>query len=345
MGRYGCRKTAVRDRAGFSVLRSMSTRKHSHTPRFIPPGGSLVEVTSRALQRRFLLRPGRVANEIIVGCLARARQAHPDVKLFAAVFLSNHFHLLLWVPDARTMAGFMGYLKTNLSKKLGRLHRWPGSLFRRRYDHVVVSDEEEAQIGRLRYVLAHGLKEDLVPRPQDWPGVHCCEALVTGAPLRGFWFDDTAAFNARARGERFHRYTHGHAVEVHFDKLPCWQHLTDPEYRSAVAALLRDLQTHHEVRRCTDGHHLPSARVCGRRLRQQDPHDRPATADSRRPRPRFHAFARTARRRLERALAHFLDAYRAAAERLGEGDRSAPFPPGCFPSPLPFVTAEPARAP
>lgn len=323
----------------------MSAQTPSHTPRFIPPGGSLVEVTSRALQRRFLLRPGRVANEIIVGCLARARQAHPEVKIFAAIFLSNHFHLLLWVPDARTMAGFMGHLKTNLSKQLGKLHRWPGSLFHRRYDHVIVSDEEEAQVARLRYLLAHGLKEDLVPRPEDWPGVHCARQLVAGEPLRGFWFDGTAACNARCRGRSPGRYDHGERVEVHLDKLPCWQRLSDEEYRAAVADLLADLEAQHGARRQADGIHLPSARICRRKLRRQNPEDRPETADAPRPKPRFHAFKRSVRRRLERALERFLAAYRAAAARLKAGDLDAAFPPGCFPSPLPFTAAHATRAP
>jgi hypothetical protein len=38
---------------------------------------------------------------------------------------------------------------------------------------IVVSDEEAAQVGRLRYILAHGVKENLVERVLDWPGVHC----------------------------------------------------------------------------------------------------------------------------------------------------------------------------
>lgn len=323
----------------------MSTKNQSHTPRFIQPGGSLVEITSRALQRRFLLRPGRVANEIIVGCLARARQLYPEVKICAVVFLSNHFHLLLWVPDARTMAGFMGHLKTNLSKKLGRLHGWPETLFQRRYDHVIVSDEEEAQVARLRYLLAHGLKEDLVPRPEDWPGVHCARQLLTGEPLGGFWFDGTAACNARCRGRSPARYDHGEKVEVHLDKLPCWRHLSNGEYGKAVADLLADLQLQHEARRQAEGIHLPSARICRRKLCRQDPEGRPETAAAPRRKPRFHTFADSVRQRLEQALARFLDRYRAAAERLRRGDRDALFPCGCFPSPLPFVAAEPARAP
>lgn len=52
---------------------------------------------------------------------------------------------------------------------------------------------------RLRYVLSHGCKEDLVARSGDGPGVHCVEALTLGIPLTGYWFDRTQEFAARRR--------------------------------------------------------------------------------------------------------------------------------------------------
>jgi hypothetical protein len=51
-----------------------------------------------------------------------------------------------------------------------------------------VSTEEEAQVARLRYLLAHGWKEDLVAKLRDWPGALCAEALATGATCTGVWF-------------------------------------------------------------------------------------------------------------------------------------------------------------
>ncbi len=56
-------------------------------------------------------------------------------------------------------------------------------------------------MGRLGYILSHGCKENLVARPQDWPGVHCVTALLTGEPIEGTWFDRTREWKARQRGE------------------------------------------------------------------------------------------------------------------------------------------------
>ena len=71
--------------------------------RYIPDGGALVEVTCRTIHSRFLLRPSLALNEIIVGVLGRAQKKYPIRCCFFS-FLSNHFHLLLDVDDARQLS-------------------------------------------------------------------------------------------------------------------------------------------------------------------------------------------------------------------------------------------------
>ena len=81
------------------------------------------------------------------------------MRLHAFTFASNHFHLLVWTRGA-TLAGFMQFLRANLSRKVGRLVDWSGGFWERRYSAEPVLDDE-ALVGRLRYVLAHGVKEGL----------------------------------------------------------------------------------------------------------------------------------------------------------------------------------------
>jgi len=71
--------------------------------RCIPDGGSVVEVTSRTLHSRLLLRPDPELNQIIGGALGRAQRLY-GVAILGYVFLSNHYHLLLRVQDARQLA-------------------------------------------------------------------------------------------------------------------------------------------------------------------------------------------------------------------------------------------------
>jgi hypothetical protein len=81
--------------ARISVLRDM--RKL----RFVPEGGTLVDVTNRTVQGRFLFRPSRELNDIVLGVLGRAQRLHP-IRVCQVTVLSNHMHLLLDVDDAPT---------------------------------------------------------------------------------------------------------------------------------------------------------------------------------------------------------------------------------------------------
>jgi hypothetical protein len=53
--------------------------------RYTPDGGALVEVTCRTLHSRYLLRPGRALDEVIVGVLGRAQRLY-EVRCCGYVF-------------------------------------------------------------------------------------------------------------------------------------------------------------------------------------------------------------------------------------------------------------------
>jgi hypothetical protein len=58
--------------------------------RFIPQGGSLVEVTCRTIQGRLQMRPSPLLNDIILGVLGRAQSRYP-LEIVGYVFASNHY--------------------------------------------------------------------------------------------------------------------------------------------------------------------------------------------------------------------------------------------------------------
>jgi REP element-mobilizing transposase RayT len=299
--------------------------------RFIPEGGALVEVTCRALHSRLLFRPRPLMNQIIIGTLARAKQRH-KVRVCFFVCASNHMHLLLWTEDARELAKFMGYFLSKLAREVGRLTGWKEKIFGRRYQAIVVSDEEEAQIGRLRYGLAHGAKEDLVDRPRDWPGVHAVRALLEGEVLEGLWFDRTQEYLARRRGEKFDRLQYATREVLELDPLPCWEHLTAEQRRARIAALVEDIESEIAVRRKKTGIKPLGVAV----VLAQNPLRRPKKT-KKSPAPAFHAASKAVRRELWDAYSLFVAAYRTAAEKLRAGVRDVVFPAGSFPPALPFV--------
>ncbi|MCG8456455.1 MAG: transposase [Holophagales bacterium] len=302
-------------------------------PRWVPPH-SLQHVTDVTFQNRFLLRPSAELNELFLGVLGKAQREH-EMTVHAAVVLSSHYHLLLRPKDARHMADFMGFLKTNISKEIGtRLHGWESSFFDDRYHNVTVSDEEEAQVRVLYYLLAQGTKEGLVDKVLDWPGAHCAEGLIDGMPLEGRWIDRTAERKARRRkgGEELSEELFASVETVVFSPLPCWQHLEEPVWRQSVAELVEVIDREAAAERRRTGR--PSLGV--EAVMAVDPTSRPGKVEKT-PKKRFHAASQEALHQLREIWSAMLAIYREASARLRAGDRKVEFPEGTFPPALPFV--------
>lgn len=304
--------------------------------RWLPEGGGLVEITNRTFQGRYLLAPSPELRQVVIGVLARAQEIY-GVRIFGLSFLSNHFHLLLEVENVQQMRNFMQHVNTNLSKEIGRLIGWRGKLWADRYHSIPVSNEEAAQVARLKYLLAQGVKEKLVERPEHWPGPQGVEALQTGEPLRGTWFDRTREWAARNRGQKPAPHDYASEVSLFLEPLPCWRHLAPDAVRKRVAELLESVIAEgKEERRVTRSETLGADAA-----EQQNPQHKPKRLNKT-PAPLIHAASRRVRRQLREAYAAFLSAFQEASAKLRSGDLTARFPPGCFPPQLPFVAAEPA---
>jgi REP element-mobilizing transposase RayT len=270
--------------------------------------GRLVEITCRTKQGRFLMRPSTAANEMIRGTLGRA-QRYTGMGVCAATFMSNHNHLLL-VPDSeKQLSEFMRFVNTNISKQLGALHNWKGGILARRFRGIPVSDEQEAQIARLRYILRHGVKEGLVKRPEDWPGVQSVSELLAGRDqIHGIWHERTAIWNAKQKGITLPR----------------------EERMLLIAEIVAEIEDEARDRRRN------GSRVLGvEKVRSQDPHDAPEHSKSS-PAPVAHAATVETWLTMKIAYREFVYAYRRAAERAKKG-LEARFPGGCFPPRGPYI--------
>jgi hypothetical protein len=111
-----------------------------------------------------------------------------------------------------------------------------------RYQSIPVTREEPAQVERLKYLLAHGCKEGLVERLEDWPGAHCVHSLLKGEPLEGIWYERDQETRARNRGQEIAPGQFEMPETVTFDPLPCWQHLSLEEQRQRVAHLVEEIE-------------------------------------------------------------------------------------------------------
>ena len=299
--------------------------------RYVPEKRTLVSITNRTIQGRYLLRPGPSFNDIFLGILGRAQRRH-GIRLFAVSVMSNHFHLLLMADDAEKIAGFMRDLQSKLAREVNRLTGWRGPVFERRYEMTVVTDEEAAQVERLKYILSQGVKENLVEHVRDWPGVHSAAALLDGEPLQGHWFDRSREYAARNQREEFSRFRFASEEAVVLSPIPCWAHLTPAAYRGCVKSLVDDIEAAAALARQHSG-----ATVIGvPAILAHDPQHRPASVACS-PAPLVHAATKAARKFFYETYAAFVSAFRAATEALRRGERDAPFPTGSFPPALPFV--------
>ncbi len=269
------------------------------------------------------MKPHRDLTPIILGVLAKAQERYL-MTVCAFIYLSNHCHLLLQPEDAWQLARFMNYVNANIAKEAGRLYHWREKFWGRRYRAIVVSNEPEAELKRLRYLLSQGCKEGLIDSPRNWPGATSANAHNKSWRLKGLWFDRTAEFKARRRGEAAPRLRFAEEVELELTPVPSWQSQPEHKVNTRLRALVREIEAETEER-LREAKDTPMGAEA---ILAQSPHGQPRRSD-RSPAPRFHAHRGYVRRRLEHAYLRFFYGYREAAKRFSEG-KKAQFPPGAF---------------
>ena len=271
---------------------------------FLP--GVVYEATIRTIQERFLLRPSPAARAIILGVLGRAQWLYPGVRLYAFAYLSNHAHLLVSADDGQELAAFLGYVNSNVAREMGRLHDWRGPFWGRRHRPIPILDDD-ALIARLRYIVAHGIKEGLVASPTPGRARPPCPGLLGDMELEGIWYDRNLETRARRRGAEPDPEAFAHRYRVLLSPIPPWADRSPNELR----ALHRDLVTSIEAE-----HQRRSAAFLGvDAVQTEDPHARPESS-KRRAAPSCHTTRAALRTRFRAALRAFVTAYRAAAAHL-----------------------------
>ena len=294
--------------------------------RYLPHPDTTFEVTCKTLHGRLLLRPSKVLNDLVLGVVGRALSLYPGVLLHLFVVLSNHMHLILTVPDSRTLSLFMCYINSNIAREVGRLHCWREKFWGRRYRAIAILDDQ-ALLDRVAYVLSHGCKEGLVRRPEDWPGIHCVHALRDGVPLYGTWFHRTREYEARRAGsdDDPHRFSIPYPVPL--SPLPCWKGIAKSETCLRFAELVKVIEAEYARSRETSG--KPSV-LGDRRVLAQSPHSRPAEL-KRSNAPLCHSATLESWMAFRDSYREFVEHFHSCARRLRKQRKLVPFPSHSFP--------------
>jgi len=298
--------------------------------RYLPRPDSTFEVVSRVLHRRLLLKPSPQTNDLILGVLGRALHLFP-VRLHLFVFLSNHFHLIVTTPDFLTLSNFMCFLCGNIARRVGKQVGWREKFWGRRFSATFIEDDLALR-RRVRYVLSHGCKENLVLSPRDWPGPNCLGALLSGESIRGVWREPKRECDIRENGgagrERVIEYP------VRLEPLPGWEELSEAARRARFERIVRDIERETRERLLRERRSVLGPRG----VMEQSPFAIPA-ATKNEPAPPCHASSARAIREYVEGYREFVAAYRQASAKLASGVARGPvvFPEHCFPPGLPYT--------
>jgi len=273
-------------------------------------------VTIRCLQGRLLLRPSPETYDVLGGVLARAVRLH-GIELFVFNFASNHLHLIVRAPRG-DLPQFMQYLLSNISKKVGTLVKWRGAFWERRYAAQPLLDEG-ALLEKVRYVLAHGVKEGLVRKCSEWPGLSALPLLRDGNPRTFRWLNWTRRCKSAPASRRGPRIDDRWAEpeELRLTTLP----VRGFDRLNVVRTFLDDC-----VRAIEQQARLTYRTVMGvQSIREQDPQRRP-TRPERSPAPWCHTTVHRLREEFMERYRWFASAFLEASSAWRAGCLGAKFP-------------------
>lgn len=280
-------------------------------PRCILPNTTYL-ITRRCLGRHFLLRPDPALNTLFLYSLALAAERY-GVRVHAFCVMSNHYHLVL--TDVRgELPNFMGWLNSQLAKRIKRLRRWDEVVWEPNvhYSAVVLRGEAEV-LDKIAYTLLNPVSAELVERPADWPGL-----ISTLPTLR------RGEIKAKRPKAAF-RKSLPTSLDVTLTPPPCFGN--EEQYLDALKALVD-----RRLRALQAGRVKRKHRVLGRRQVRRTPFNaRPLIPKERFGRsPTFSALTRGVWRRAVNRLRAFRAAYRRAYEAWRRGLPNVEFPPGTW---------------
>lgn len=110
---------------------------------------------------------------------------------------------------AQRMRAFLQLANSQVAKEVQKLctqagKPWSGGIFgNERATITEVTDEFEAQVEKLEYLMSQGVKDGLCPDPCAWPGVESATPWCDGSmKLKGKWIDRSALWDVQRGNQR-----------------------------------------------------------------------------------------------------------------------------------------------
>jgi putative transposase len=158
-------------------------------PRNIKPGITYL-LTRRCIERRFLLRPSALTNQIIEYCLGVAAE-RTGVELHVFCAMSNHIHAVVTDVKGR-LPEFIHQFHRNVAVAINASLSRTENVWAAGKTSVVELGEESDIIDKMAYLVANPTTAGLVRRPKEWPGVITTRLRETKTVKRpkGFFRDE-----------------------------------------------------------------------------------------------------------------------------------------------------------
>lgn len=149
-------------------------------PRPVIPG-SFYLLNRRTTQRQFLMRPDAETNNAYLFCLmVAALRCSIDIILMCA--MSNHHHVAVFDRFGR-YPEFLEHFHKLFARSQNALRgRWE-NFWSSHQTSVVRLETVEDVIEKLVYIATNPVKDHLVARAHQWPGINGYRALVIGKVL------------------------------------------------------------------------------------------------------------------------------------------------------------------
>src|SRR5262245_9878952 len=150
-------------------------------PRPVFPGRFLF-ITRRCTQRQFLLRPDAETNNAFTYCLAEAAQRY-DIDILLPMAEANHHHTVLYDRHGNHPQFVEHFHKMFARCQHAGFGRWE-NLWAAEEPCITRLLDRATVIDKLVYAASNPVKDLLVERATQWPGVNGYRELLNGKPLK-----------------------------------------------------------------------------------------------------------------------------------------------------------------
>lgn len=139
-------------------------------------------ITRSTSEQRFFLRPDSITNNIFTYCLALAAMLF-KVDVVMTIVESNHHHTIIFDPYGQ-FSQFMHYLHTMVARCMNVRWNRSEAFWSVQEPCVTRLLGGATVIEKMIYAASNPVKDGLVRRATEWPGLNGYRALVSGTSIR-----------------------------------------------------------------------------------------------------------------------------------------------------------------